>query len=101
MGQLSHTIVAEAMAHHLTRRRFLITSSAAACTALGPSVFGLNSMFAAPLTRRNLSGMAPDNPILISYRKAIKAMKALPASNPLSWDYQTAIYGTALPGTRP
>jgi hypothetical protein len=84
------------MSHRFTRRRFLVTVGATASTMLGSSIFNVDSVWAAPLVRRNLGGMAPDDPILISYRKAIKAMKALPASNPLSWDYQAAIYGTAL-----
>jgi hypothetical protein len=87
------------MSHYFTRRRFLVTAGAAASTVLGSSIFDLDSVWAAPLMRRNLGGMAPDDPILISYRKAIKAMKVLPASNPLSWDYQAAIYGTALSGS--
>ncbi|HEU4416263.1 MAG TPA: tyrosinase family protein, partial [Candidatus Angelobacter sp.] len=84
------------MSHRFTRRRFLFTAGAAATTVLGSSAFRLDSAGATPLMRRNLGGMAPNDPILISYRKAIKAMKALPASNPLSWDYQAAIYGTPL-----
>lgn len=83
----------------ITRRRFLITAGAAASTMLKPSIFGLSP--APPLTRRNLGHLALDDPILISYRKAIKTMKALPSSDPLSWDYQAAIYGTTLPGRHP
>jgi tyrosinase len=79
------------MSNTLTRRRFLFTAGAAAAVAHRPSIFGLSS---APLTRRNLANIAPDHPILVSFRKAIKSMKALPASDPLSWDYQAAIYGT-------
>jgi tyrosinase len=38
--------------------------------------------------------MNASDPILVSYRTAIKAMKALPATDPRSWAYQAAIHGT-------
>lgn len=81
------------MPNQLNRRRFLFTAGAATSIALRPALFSLKPN--APLTRRNLGNLPPDHPILLSYRKAIKAMKTLPASDPLSWDYQSAIYGTA------
>jgi len=40
--------------------------------------------------------MDASDPVLVSYRKAIKAMQALPQSNPLSWIYQGAIHWTTL-----
>jgi hypothetical protein len=89
------------MSNRLTRRRFMVTAGAAAAasTVLGSSLFNLESVWAAPLMRRNLGGMAASDPILVSYRKAIKAMKALPTANPLSWDYQGAIHATTLSGS--
>ena len=78
----------------VTRRRFLVTAGAAASTVLGSSLFNLNTVWAAPYTRRNLGGMTASDPVLVSYRKAIKAMKLLDYHNPLSWDYQAAIHGT-------
>ncbi len=82
------------MKKRLTRRQFVATAGAAATvTFLGQSL--VNGAFAAPpLVRRDVGGMDASDPILVSYRKAIKAMKALPASNPLSWAYQAAIHGT-------
>ena len=56
----------------------------------------MDSVLGAPYTRRNLGGMAASDPVLVSYRKAIKAMKLLDYHNPLSWDYQAAIHGTTL-----
>jgi len=87
------------MKNRVTRRRFLVTAGAAASAVLGSSIFNLDSVLAAPYIRRNLGGMAATDPVLVSYRKAIKAMKLLPTANPLSWDYQAAIHGTLLSGS--
>jgi len=54
---------------------------------------------ATTFVRRNLAGMDASDPILVSYRKAIKKMQALPQSNPLSWTYQGAIHGTTITPT--
>lgn len=86
------------MSNRFTRRRFLVTAGATASTVLGSSLFNLETVWAAPV-RRNLGGMAASDPVLVSYRKAIKAMKALPTANPLSWDYQAAIHATTLSGS--
>jgi hypothetical protein len=88
------------MSNRFTRRRFMVTAGAAASTVLGSSIFTLDSVWAAPVMRRNLGGMAASDPVLVSYRKAIKAMKLLPTTNPLSWAYQAAIHGTTLPGSQ-
>jgi Common central domain of tyrosinase/Polyphenol oxidase middle domain len=82
---------------HFTRRRFFVAAGAAASTILGSSLFNLQTVLAAPYVRRNLGGMAASDPVLVSYRKAIKAMKMLGYHDPLSWDYQAAIHGTLLP----
>ena len=87
------------MSNRFTRRRFIVTAGATATTVLGSSIFNLDSVWAAPVMRRNLGGMAASDPVLVSYRKAIKAMKALPTANPLSWDYQAAIHWTTLSGS--
>jgi tyrosinase len=87
--------------NHLTRRRFLVTAGAAATTVLGSSLFNLDTVLAAPLVRRNLGGMDASDPILVSYRAAINAMKKLDYHNPLSWDYQAAIHGTLRPDNLP
>lgn len=79
----------------LSRRWFLGTAIKAASVAvLGPSFLrGNNALAAGPVVRRNVGGLAAADPILLSYRKAIQAMQALPANNPLSWTYQAAIHG--------
>ncbi|MGB8132295.1 MAG: tyrosinase family protein [Candidatus Angelobacter sp.] len=89
------------MSNRFTRRRFIVTAGAAASTVLGSSLFNLESVWAAPYIRRNLGGMAATDPVLVSYRKAIKAMKLLPDSNPLSWTYQAAIHGIPGPALHP
>jgi hypothetical protein len=43
--------------------------------------------------RENIAGMDADHPVLISYRKAIDAMKKLPATDPLSWQFQANMHG--------
>lgn len=90
------------MTPDMTRRRFLFVAGAAASvTILNPWSFGVISAQAAtPLMRRDVGGMAASDPILVSYRAAIKAMKALPATDPRSWSYQAAIHGTTLAQTK-
>jgi hypothetical protein len=87
------------MSNRISRRRFMVTAGATAATVMGSSIFNLETVWAAPHMRRNLGGMAASDPILVAYRKAIKAMKALPTANPLSWDYQAAIHATTLSGS--
>jgi hypothetical protein len=89
------------MKNHVTRRRFLVTAGAAASTVLGSSIFNLDTVMAAPYIRRNLGPMTASDPVLVSYRKAIKAMKLLPTANPLSWAYQAAIHGVPGPALHP
>src|SRR6266853_34348 len=96
-GQIRRTTEGTAMSNHFTRRRFLVTAGAAASTVLGSSLFNLDTVLAAPYIRRNLGGMTASDPVLVSYRKAIKAMKLLPTANPLSWAYQAAIHGVPGP----
>jgi hypothetical protein len=85
------------MSFHCTRRRFFVAAGAAASTVLGSSFFNLQTVLAATYVRRNLGGMTASDPVLVSYGKAIKAMKLLDYHNPLSWDYQAAIHGTPRP----
>jgi len=81
-----------------TRRRFLESSGKAVTAAVvGSALFGAKEAFGETIyVRRNLAGMDASDPILVSYRKAIKAMQMLPQSNPLSWTYQGAIHWTTL-----
>jgi len=81
-----------------TRRKFLAASGkAVSATVLGSALLDAGLAFGATTyVRRNLVGMDASDPILVSYRKAIKAMQALPQSNPLSWTYQGAIHWTTI-----
>jgi tyrosinase len=45
-----------------------------------------------PVLRRSVNTMALNDPMLDSYRKAVAAMKALPASDPRNWTNQSNIH---------
>jgi tyrosinase len=79
-----------------TRRKFLKTSgSAVSATILGSLLLDVDCAAPSPvLVRRNVASMDPSDPVLVSYRKAIGAMQARPATDPTSWTYQAAIHGT-------
>jgi hypothetical protein len=81
-----------------TRREFLSASGkAVSATVLGSVLFDAGRAFGAtPHVRRNLATMDASDPILVSYRKAIKRMQSLPQSDPLSWTYQGAIHWTTI-----
>ena len=86
------------MRNGFTRRHFLGAGAAATALLAEPLFnFGLADA-AVPLVRRDVGRMAATDPILLAYRKAIAAMQALPATNPLSWTYQAAIHGTTVSG---
>lgn len=51
-----------------------------------------------PLRRRLRTGSAEVDADIATYRDAVTAMKALPASNPISWAAQAAIHGTIAGG---
>jgi tyrosinase len=46
------------------------------------------------LVRRDIWSLAPDDPIVTAYAKAVKRMRERPADEPTSWSYQAAIHGT-------
>lgn len=87
------------MKAHVTRRRFLKTAGAAASvTILSPSLLKSEFAFGAPplYTRRDIGNLKESDPIILSYRKAVKAMQALPNNDPVSWTYQAAIHGNSI-----
>jgi tyrosinase len=49
---------------------------------------------AATFVRREIWGMAANDPVVTSYARAVEVMKARPASDPTSWAYQAAIHGS-------
>ncbi|HEX8527385.1 tyrosinase family protein [Allosphingosinicella sp.] len=79
-------------------RRQLLRTGAAASVIAGSQFFmgipALADYAVGPTVRRNASSMAANDPILRGYRRAIRAMRALPDTNPCSWFYQAAIHGT-------
>ena len=83
------------MSSKLTRQQALAKGAKAAVglTIIGTPLWRAADAFAMPGVRRDVGAMSAKDPTLISYQKAIKAMKALPATNPLSWTYQAAIHG--------
>ncbi|MEO8034385.1 MAG: tyrosinase family protein [Acidobacteriota bacterium] len=82
-----------------SRRKFLATTAVAVA---GATLFDVRELMAGPpFVRLDVGGLTATSPTLVSYAKAIKAMQALPSTNPLSWAYQAAIHGTTLPGSHP
>jgi hypothetical protein len=82
---------------NFTRRRFLTTVGSASVTILGGWFFTADKALATPtFVRRDVGGLKSNDPVIVSYRKAIKRMRALPTTDPLSWTYQAAIHGTTL-----
>src|SRR4051812_11221684 len=82
-----------------SRRRFIQTTAVA---AVGVSLVDIRELLAAgPFMRRDVGPMTSTTSALVSYAKAVKAMQALPATNPLSWSYQAAIHGTTVSGSHP
>jgi len=74
----------------------------ATATVVGATIIEAGNVFAAsPYVRRDVGTLSASNSTITSYKKAIAAMKALPASNPLSWTYQAAIHGTTQSGSFP
>jgi hypothetical protein len=96
------------MGSDYTRRQFLEAAGATASLAiLGQSC---RSIIERPpierpprptrlhIVRRDVAGLNKDDAGIKGYIKAITAMKALPADNPLSWTYQAGIHWSDLPG---
>lgn len=82
-------------------RRDIVRAGGATALATGAMNFigipALADYAAGPAVRRNAFAMAANDPVLRGYRRAIKAMRALPNNNPCSWYYQAAIHGTTDP----
>jgi len=81
-----------------TRRTFLRCTGALSSY---PFLRGLSAYATPPPTayvRKDIASLSATDSVIVSYRRAIRAMMALPTTNPLSWAYQAAIHGTTLPG---
>ena len=83
------------------RRRFIATAGAATALLTGRGLFVPDRADAITYVRRDIGTLTAADPIIVAYRKAVKAMKLLPPTNPLSWAYQAAIHYTTIMPTHP
>jgi tyrosinase len=75
-----------------------LTTAASATDAFAQRIKASNLVLrATPVLRRSVNTMALDDPILVSYRKAIAAMQALPSSDPRNWIKQADIHKNFCP----
>ncbi len=83
-----------------SRRGFLAQAGALAAFSLSFWTGGcegcLNRIRHRP-TRRNIANLAATDPIVVTYKNAVAAMKALPSSNPISWVAQANIHNNKCP----
>src|SRR6185295_6951996 len=81
------------MENYFSRRKFIGTVGAtAALTILGGGFESCKK----PLiyVRQNVKNLAANSLTMVTYNAAVKAMRLLPPTDPLSWSYQAAIHGT-------
>jgi tyrosinase len=77
------------MVNSISRRSLLFASVAcAAKPALGQTI---------AVNRRSVGSMSPNDPDLMAYREAVKAMKNLPPSDPRNWEQQASIHDRFCP----
>jgi tyrosinase len=77
-----------------TRRQFVKVGLGTSATVAALAATGRRALAVPPRTRRDVGALTASHSLIVSYRKAVAAMKALPASDPRSWTYQAAIHGT-------
>jgi len=82
-----------------TRRELLVTGARASAGASAICVPLLRAPTGAAATKatvtsRDVGGLGASDHIIVAYKNAVAAMKALPSSDPRSWTYQAAIHGT-------
>jgi len=85
------------MNSHFNRRSLLKAGAgvlAGSAAQMFTGIPALAAYAAGPTVRRNAFFMAANDPILVGYRQAIRAMKLLAPDDPCSWSYQAAIHGT-------
>jgi len=91
------------MEHHFSsfsRRDFLRGAGAFSVTSLALWTGGCESCFKQienRPTRRNISNLPPNDPIINTYKAAVAAMKGLPASDPRNWTNQANIHFNSCP----
>jgi tyrosinase len=76
-------------------RRTVLTSGAA--VALASALPATSAQAQSVVTRRSIGSLAANDPIILSYRKAVAAMKALPSSDPRNWNRQAQIHNNSCP----
>jgi tyrosinase len=81
----------------LNRAEFLGSLGALALTLTLGGCEKLAQEIANRPTRRNLANLAPNDPILVTYRNAITQMQALPTSDPFNWISQANIHANHCP----
>jgi tyrosinase len=72
-----------------TRREAITKSAVVVAAGMLPAT---EASAQAVIQRPNVSTLVPNHPILVSYRKAINAMKALPPNDPRNWTRQAQIH---------
>ncbi len=83
-----------------SRRDFLKTAGAFSVFQYALWMGGCEScqqQIAARPTRRNISNLPANDPIIQAYQAGVAAMKAKPASDPLSWAFQADIHANHCP----
>ena len=80
-----------------SRRQFLKTTGAVASTALfsGPILdfLGVTDDAFAAVVRPNIKNLTAASQTIVSYKKGIAAMQALPPNDPLNWNNFANIHG--------
>jgi len=91
--------------HDMRRRDFLFAAVSGAGLLGASGLLDRNSAYASLLsdagahvyTRRSVYCLTDTSPEIVAYRKAITTMRALPATNPVSWLAQANIHGAFSP----
>ncbi len=83
----------------ISRRSVLIKGGVIGAAILSAPLSGAKVFAQTPPTRRNLSGMAWNDPDIASYREAVGIMKAKPDSDPFSWVSVASYHGFYDPNT--
>ena len=79
------------------RRDFLTSGGALAFTLATGGCEQIIQDIANRPTRRNIANLASNDPVLQTYRAAITKMRALPSTDPRSWQYQATIHNNSCP----
>ena len=82
---------------NIGRRDFLISTGALSLALAAGGCEQILQDIANRPTRRNISNLAPNDPILQTYRSAITQMKALPSSDQRNWIKQAQIHLNSCP----